>query len=163
MYDNNIGGRSLIAYNFLGEYVNSLAKDELKFAIDSIGLNDLLDEINNTASEHNMTVEDTVYYIKDTILEFIKMYDNLEIRLTTLSPVFDNIVLIDLGEIIDGEMTYSVYNLDGELSDAIKKNIHNIVQSAISKDYVPNSHLIIIFIDIIQYGESICKLYFNDI
>ena len=163
MYNNNSGSRTLIAYSFLGEYVNSLDKEELDFSIESIGLNDLLDKVINIANERNMTVSELVCYLSTAIESYIDDYEKLDCKLSELSPVLEDIVLIELHELVNNEISYDVYSMNGkEIDQTSRETINKIIQSIISND-IENSNVIVIFIDIIKYGKPICKLYFNDI
>jgi hypothetical protein len=163
MYNNNSGSRTLIAYSFLGEYVNSLDKEELDFSIESIGLNDLLDKVNDIANERKMTVSELVFYLSVAIESYIDEYEKLDYKLSPLSPVLGDIVLVNLHELVNNEISYDVYSMNGgNLDQPTRETINRVIQSIISND-IENSNVIIVFIDIIKYGMPICKLYFNDI
>ena len=151
-----------MAYNFLGEYVNSLNKDDLKYAIEYIGLNDLLNKINDTANDLKMTVPEVINYLYNAVNVYIDEYDKYNRGLPVLSPVFEDIVLVELDDLIGNEISYDVYTIGKKHISPIQKEAINNILESLSED-VSNSNIIIIFIDIIKYGVPICKLYFNDI
>ena len=166
MYDNYAGSRTVIAYNFLGSYVNELSKEELQAGLEYIGLNGVLDDINTMASEQMLSVDDTINMIYEVLEDYIYDYeeDFEEEEEEHLSPILEDVVLVDVHDYDhEGVLRYDVYSFDGEdLSELVKEHITSVLNS-IKQDDILNTNVIIIFVDIVQFGKPICKLVFNNI